>query len=153
MNCLRTVVPCLLAAGCSAMTQAPLAPAPAPSQPLAALGIAWGMIYGPPATTEPARFMPVVRALGGGFTKVNLFWSQLEPEPGRYQLERLDAYLDQLAGPEEGVLALFSSSPWATRTAARLLPPSPAKDLDRYYRFVHQVVTHARGRIRYFQND
>lgn len=142
---LRPLAPLLLAAGCST------APATPPAQPL---GIAWGMIYGPPATATPAGFLPAIRSLGGGFTKVNLTWGQLQPQAdGPYDWELLDAYLDQLQSPEEGMLSLLSASPWATRTSTWFLPPSPARDLERYRRFVGDVVAHARGRIRYFQSD
>ena len=34
-----------------------------------------------------------------------------------------------------------------------LLPPSPAKDPDDYYRFVYDLVKHCKGRVRYWQND
>jgi hypothetical protein len=159
MNHLSTIAPLMLAAGCSTGTHI-AGPLESPDTLVgritlsgSPLGITWGMIYGPPAIKQPARFLPAVKQLGGGFTKVNLFWSQLEPQPGRYDWELLDAYLDQLASPDEGLLALFSASPWATRTSAWFLPPSPAKDLDQYYRFVHEVAVHAKGRVRYFQND
>lgn len=34
-----------------------------------------------------------------------------------------------------------------------MLPPSPAKNPDDYYRFVRAVVARAKGRVRYWQND
>ena len=33
------------------------------------------------------------------------------------------------------------------------LPPSPAKNPDDYYRFVHDTVAHCKGKVRYWQND
>jgi hypothetical protein len=160
MNHISKIAPFILAAGCSTTPTAPPASIPQPAAPLVRLtlagpplGIAWGMIFGPPATQQPPRFLPAVRQLGGGFTKVNLTWGQLEPQEGQYDWELLDAYLDQLSSPDEGLLAILSSSPWGTRVPAWFLPPSPARDLDHYHRFVRDLVTHARGRVRYFQGD
>src|SRR5262249_22453520 len=145
------------AVGWMAAAQGPAPPdaasrVPRITMPGSPLGIAWGMIYGFPLQ-KPVTFMPQVRKLGAGFTKVNLFWSQLEPEKGHYNWQALEPYLDQLQKPEDGLLALFSSSPWATQKSTWVFPPSPAKNLDDYYRFIHDVVAHCNGRIRYFQND
>ena len=122
------------------------------SLPGGPLGIAWGFLYdylGTPAE----RFLPAVRELGGGFTKVYLFWNQLEPEKGRYDWSGVDAFVNQLKSPDEGLVALFSSSLWAVKHPAFLLPPSPARNPDDYYRFVHDLVKHCKGRVRYWQND
>lgn len=97
--------------------------------------------------------MPQVRALGGGFSRVTLYWTQLEPQPNSPRWDGLDAYLGQLATPEEGMLTLASASPWATRTKAAIFPSSPAKDSKAYYAFVRRVVEHCAGRVRYFQAD
>lgn len=43
------------------------------------LGIAWGFLFGY-SGTKAETFMPQVREMGGGFTKVYLFWNQIEPE-------------------------------------------------------------------------
>jgi hypothetical protein len=125
---------------------APVAAAPSP------FGIAWFFLYGTHGVPA-ATFMPQVRELGGGFTKVYLFWQQIEPEPGRYDWTAVDAFLDQLHSPDEGLVSLFTASEWATTKRSSMLPPSPAKDLDAYYRFVFETVKHCRGRVRYWQND
>lgn len=51
------------------------------------------------------------------------------------------------------MVSIFSTSRWATRESALILPPSPAKNADDYFRFIHSVVSHCKGRIRYWQND
>jgi hypothetical protein len=115
-------------------------------------GIAVGFPYG--YQGAPAHsFMPHIRSLGGGFTKVYLFWNQVEPEKGRYDWTTVDTVLAQLRSPEEALVSVFSSSTWATKKASAVLPPSPAKDPDDYYRFVHALVTRCKGRVRYWQND
>jgi len=115
-------------------------------------GIAAGFTYGYQGVKTYA-FMPQVRGLGAGFTKVYLFWNQLEPEKGRYDWSAVDAVLAQLKSPEEALVSIFSSSTWATQRPSALLPPSPAKDPEDYYRFVHALVTRCKGRVRYWQND
>jgi hypothetical protein len=79
---------------------------------------------------------------------VYFYWSQIEPEPGRYTFEAVDAFLDQLDGSEEVWVTVCSSSRWATRQATDFLPPSPAKDPDAYRRFVDRLVRHCAGRVR-----
>lgn len=118
----------------------------------ARFGVAWGFMYGY-GGGKAETFMPELRSLGAGWAKVYLFWNQLEPEKGRYDWTALDAFASQLRSPEEGLVSIFSASQWATRTPVPLLPPSPAKNLDDYYRFVHDAVKRAGGRVRYWQND
>jgi len=116
------------------------------------MGVNWGVVYGfPPAKAEV--FMPQVRQLGAGFTRVTLYWSQLEPEPGIARWDELDKYVDQVESPEEGMLTLASASPWATRTSTWVYPSSPAHDEEVYYAFVRRVVERVQGRVRYFQSD
>jgi hypothetical protein len=122
------------------------------AMPGSPLGIAAGFLYGYQGT--PAyRFMPPLRQLGAGFTKVYFFWNQLEPQKGRYDWTAVDKFVAQLKSPDEGLISIFSSSEWAARTASAMLPPSPAKDPADYYRFVHDLVKHCKGRVRYWQND
>jgi hypothetical protein len=115
------------------------------------LGIVRGISYG--LFGKPDEFMPALRALGAGLVRVYIYWSQVEPEPGRFQFEAVDAFLDQLDGSEEVWVTVCSSSRWATRQATDFLPPSPAKDLDAYRRFVDTLVRHCDGRVRYWQCD
>ncbi|MEV0614767.1 hypothetical protein AB0I81_15665 [Nonomuraea sp. NPDC050404] len=108
-------------------------------------GATYGL-FGPP---EP--FMDQVRALNGRFTRVNLFWSQIEPEPGRFDWTVVDALLGQLQDGDEVWVTVCAASPWATRRATRFLPPSPAKEPTAYERFVGELVRHARGMVRFWQ--
>jgi hypothetical protein len=116
------------------------------------LGIAWGFLYGY-SGAKAETFMPQERDLGAGFTKVYLFWNQIEPEKGHFRWDAVDAFLNQLKSPEEGLISLFSTSTWAVEKPGTMLPPSPAKNPDDYYQFVHAIVAHAKGRVRYWQND
>jgi len=97
--------------------------------------------------------MPQVRELGGGFTKVYPFWNQIEPEKGHFEWDAVDSFLNQLHSPEEGLISLFSTSTWAVEKPGTMLPPSPAKHSDDYYRFVRAVVAHSKGRVRYWLTD
>lgn len=115
------------------------------------LGIVRGISYG--LFGKPDEFMPQVRELGAGLVRVYFYWGQIEPEPGSFRWDVVDAFLEQLDGSEEVWVTLCSSSPWATRQPTAFLPPSPAKDPETYRRFVHAVVSHCRGRVHYWQCD
>jgi hypothetical protein len=115
------------------------------------LGIVRGVSYG--LFGKPDQFLPQLRGLGAGLVRVYVYWSQVEPEPGRYSFEAVDAFLDQLDGSEEAWVTVCSSSRWATRQATEFLPPSPARDLEAYGRFVERLVGHCGGRVRYWQCD
>jgi hypothetical protein len=116
------------------------------------MGVSWGPTYGfPPAMAEP--FLPQARQLGATATRITLYWSQLEPQEGVARWDDLDAYLEQLETPEEGMITLAAASPWATRTNAWVFPSSPAKDGQAYCAFIRRVVEHVCGRVRFFQNE
>src|SRR6266496_5539281 len=93
------------------------------TMPGSPLGVAWGFLYGYMGV-KAEQFMPQVRELGGGFTKIYLTWNQIEPQKGKYDWSALDAFVNQLKAPEDGLISLFSSSQWAVRRPAALLPPS-----------------------------
>ena len=97
--------------------------------------------------------MGQLRELGASLVRVYIYWSQVEPRPGNYNFDVVDAFLDQLDGSEEIWITVCSSSPWATQQATEFLPPSPAKDLGCYYEFVHRLVQHCHGRVRFWQCD
>ncbi|MET8146153.1 hypothetical protein ABZU32_38100 [Sphaerisporangium sp. NPDC005288] len=115
------------------------------------LGVVRGIGYG--LFGPPDAFVPQARALGAGLVRCYVYWGQVEPEPGRFTWTAVDALLDQLDGDEEVWITLCSSSPWATREATDFLPPSPARDLSAYARFVREVVRRCAGRVRYWQCD
>lgn len=115
-------------------------------------GIAWGFLYGY-EDSKVEQFMPQLRGLGAGFTKVYLFWNQIEPKKGQYDWTPVDSFVGQLKSPDEGLIAIFSSSQWAVKKPSAMLPPSLATNLDDYYRFVYDLVKHCNGRVRYWQND
>ena len=116
------------------------------------LGVAWGFVYGY-LNVKPEQFMPQLRQIGGGFTKVGLFWNQIEPQKGRYDWTAVDAFVDQLSSPDEGLIAIVSSSQWAVERPSALFPPAPAKNLEDYHRFIRDLVRHCKGKVRYWQND
>jgi hypothetical protein len=115
------------------------------------LGIVRSISYG--LFGRPDTFVPQLRELGATLVRIYLYWSQIEPEPGQYSFDTVDAFLGQLDGSEEVWVTVCSSSRWATREATDFLPPSPANDPDRYYRFVHRLVRHCAGRVQYWQCD
>jgi hypothetical protein len=110
-------------------------------------GITYGMWGG------AGVFMPAVRDLGARTTRVYIYWSQVEPEPGRFTWDTVDALLAQLIPDDEAWITVSSSSTWATERGSPFLPPSPAKDPARFASFVSELVRHCRGRIRFWQCD
>ncbi len=115
------------------------------------LGVVRGISYG--LFGPPGEFVPQARGLGAGLVRSYLYWGQVEPEPGRYTFQAVDALLSQLDGDEEVWITLCSSSPWATRQPTDFLPPSPAHDQRAYGEFVRRVVRRCAGRVRYWQCD
>ena len=115
------------------------------------LGVVRGISYG--LFAPPDGFVPQARALGAGLLRAYVYWAQVQPEPGRYVWDTVDALLAQLDGDEEVWLTVCSSSPWATRQPTNFLPPSPATDLDAYASFIGELVRHCGGRVRYWQCD
>jgi hypothetical protein len=115
------------------------------------LGVVRGISYG--LFGKPDEFVPQARALGAGLLRAYVYWAQVEPEPGRYVWDTVDALLAQLDGDEEVWITVCSSSTWATRESTNFLPPSPAADIDAYAEFVRRLVGHCAGRVRYWQCD
>lgn len=114
-------------------------------------GVVRGISYG--LFGKPDEFVPQARGLGAGVVRLYVYWGQVEPEPGRYVWDVVDAFLDQLDGSQEVWVTVCSSSLWATRQPTSFLPPSPANDLDAYGEFVRRLVTRCTGRVRYWQCD
>src|SRR5689334_1302624 len=115
------------------------------------LGVVRGISYG--LFGPPGEFGPQARALGAGLVRAYLYWSQVEPEPGQYRWDTVDALLSQFDDDTELWVTLCSSSRWGTRQPTDFLPPSPALDQDAYAGFVRQLVQHCGGRVRYWQCD
>jgi hypothetical protein len=113
------------------------------------LGIARGISYG--LFGPPEQIIEPIRELGAGLVRIYFYWNQVEPNPGVFDWSVVDAFLSQLGGDEEVWVTVCSSSLWATRQPSDFLPPSPAKDDDAYYGFVHALVSHCGGRVQYWQ--
>jgi len=135
----------------AALMSSASAHAAATSEP-SPFGIGWGYLYGQ-LGVKPRPYVGDVRELGGGFSRVILFWDQIEPEKGRFNWSDLDLYVGELRHADEGFVTLYSASKWATRVSAIMMPATPAKDPDDYYRFVYETVSRYRGRVRYWGND
>ncbi|WP_040754361.1 hypothetical protein, partial [Nocardia transvalensis] len=113
------------------------------------LGVAHGTTFG--LFGPPGEFVPQARALGARIVRINIYWTQVEPEPGTYAWEAVDALLDQLDDGDEAWVTVVSSSRWATRHPTGWLPASPALDPDRYVRFVGALAGRRPGAIRFWQ--
>jgi hypothetical protein len=110
-------------------------------------GISYG-VFGP-----PDGFAGPARDLGAGLLRLYVYWNQVQPRPGLYVWDTVDAILSQVDEDIELWLTVCSSSVWATRRPTDFLPPSPAHDLSAYGRFVEALVGHCAGRVRFWQCD
>src|SRR5690348_745574 len=100
------------------------------------LGVVRGISYG--LFGKPDEFVEAARSLGAGLVRGYVYWGQVEPEPGRYEWDAVDALVSQVDGVDLWI-TLCSSSPWATRQPTSFLPPSPARDPAAYAEFVRRV--------------
>ena len=72
-------------------------------------GVATGFLYGCQGV-DAYDFMPQLRQLDGGFTKVYLFWNQVEPEKGKDEWRAVDRFVEQLGSPGEGLIGIDRKS-------------------------------------------
>ena len=113
------------------------------------LGVVRGIQYG--LIAPPDQFAPQARDLGAGLLRVFFYWSQLEPEPGRYDWIAVDAILDQTDAETELWFMIGSASPWGASRATDFLPASPATDPQAYARMLQALVEHCSGRVTWWQ--
>ncbi|MET9242702.1 hypothetical protein [Nonomuraea sp. NPDC003709] len=113
------------------------------------LGVVRGLQYG--LVEKPDTFAPQARELGAGLVRVFFYWSQLEPEPGRHDWSAVDAVLGQFDDDTELWFTLGAASPWGSTRSTDLLPASPPLDPAAYAATLRALVTHCRGRVRYWQ--
>ncbi|NEW48175.1 hypothetical protein [Nocardia cyriacigeorgica] len=113
------------------------------------LGVVRGTTYG--LFGAPGEFVPQARALGARIVRVNIYWAQVEPEPGQFVWDAVDALLDQLDERDEAWVTVCCSSRWATQRRTGWLPAAPAVDIDRYRRFVGELASRRPGAVRFWQ--
>lgn len=75
------------------------------------------------------------------------YWSQLEPEPGRYDWTAVDAFPRQTDADTELRIMIGASSPLATARSTDFLPASPRLELRAYARMISSLVQHCNGRF------
>lgn len=87
-----------------------------------------------------------------GFTWMQVPWSLLEPEKGRFSWETADRVLQDAldCGLEVGV-HVHARSPWATLPTppyvGRTPPSTPPKNLEDYYDFLYAVASRYKGKV------
>lgn len=113
------------------------------------LGVARGIQYG--LIAEPDKFAARAEQLGARLLRVFFYWSQLEPEPGRFDWTAVDALLAQVDDDTELWFMIGASSPWATACSTDFLPASPPLDRHAYARMIGSLVEHCDGRVRWWQ--
>ena len=79
------------------------------------IGVVRGVSYG--LFGDPDPFVEQAADLGATVVRVYVYWSQVEPEAGRFDFSVVDHLLAQLTGDggrPELWLTVCSASPWAT---------------------------------------
>src|ERR1700756_1982648 len=88
------------------------------------MGIARGVSYG--LFGPPDALVCPTRALGAGLVRVYIYWSQVQPEPERWDWTAVDSVLTQLTGQEEVWVTVCLARPGrrvSLRTSCRHRPP------------------------------
>ena len=146
MNCARLVLMefVLLAAAAGAMA----GDAPNPNEKWSPFGI--GSCHTNNTSAEAnARWVPKLTAIGiTNHRTPHTGWSAVEPEEGKFTWDTLDAqmkYLDEQHLAYGGILA--GNPAWLKDKTGGL----PVKNLDKWSKYVSEVVKHAKGRIKYWE--
>jgi hypothetical protein len=108
------------------------------------LALAFGETY------KGEEFASYLRELHVNRTKFFLHWLQIEPSRDEYTFDLIDAFLDQLEPGEEPLVTIFTSSDWAAEGVGKGFPPL---DYDEYYEFIYTLVSHCKGKVKYWQRD
>lgn len=89
--------------------------------------------------------LAIARDAGAKFIRFDLLWYQAEPNPGTYDFRKLDAVLASTAQAKlEPLLIIGGPYPkWITGV--------PADHLNEYLALVRAVVSHTKGKVRFFE--
>jgi hypothetical protein len=113
------------------------------------LGVVRGIQYG--LVDKPDAFAQQARDLGAGLVRMFFYWSQLEPERGRYDWSAVDAVLDQIDEDTELWFVVSAASLWGSTRSTDLFPGSPPTDPEAYEAMLRALVTHCAGRVQFWQ--
>lgn len=130
---------------------------PTPRMPLPVMpeGFRWGITWHPDALRATGRSLaPQLQALdelGVGLERLDVRWSELEPEPGRFRSEELPFYralvARAVAHGRQVKLNLGSYPPWALAQ----LRSEPEAFFASYQAYVTRVVRAMGPAVRYYQ--
>lgn len=122
---------------------------PAPAETPSPFGIGSCHVNGR-SVEDFRRWVPRTHEIGiRSHRSLMTTWGAVEPEPGKWRWENVDAQWSYLheRGIETGALLLGCPS-WNTKVAPGHLP---SNDVTGWSEYVKQTVTHFRGRIRRFE--
>lgn len=98
-------------------------------------------------STDLARWVPEMKSIGVSTTRsANAYWHELEVRPGQWDWRALDDQVGYLVRQNMAFGVLLLGNPaWNTRDAQGTLP---VNNLDGWTRYVTQVTTRLRGKVR-----
>lgn len=99
--------------------------------------------YGDDRVTRAAALM---REAGVGFVRMDFLWSDIEPEPGRFEWGRYERILSTLRGQGLSQMGVLAYSP-SWRSGHWNQPP----DILSYVRYAREVVRRFKDRVRHWQ--
>lgn len=106
------------------------------------LGVAHGYFY------KGERFLHFIRDLHIDSTHINIRWEEIERRKGGYNWTAVDDFVKQLRKGDRALIRIQSTSRWGTKGIG-LLP----RDLERYSRFIGNLVSRTEGKVKYYEID
>jgi len=98
---------------------------------------------------DVASIVAQVESLDMSWVKVEVLWRDLEPAPGEYAFDQLDAVVDALTQADLSVLFMVWAAPdWARSSAEENGPPD---DFSAYAGFVRLLADRYRGRVNAYE--
>jgi hypothetical protein len=119
-------------------------PLPEKTRDFRRFGVAYGVHF------KGSEFMSHLHDLNVKRTKIYLYWHDLEPENDVYDFSLVDDLIAQLGSKDEVLLSIFTSSEWGAEGVGKGFPPL---DYNEYYKFMYDLASHCKGRVKYWQRD
>ena len=147
---LRAVVGCLILT-CVSAAQTNLEP-PQSTIPDAFFGMHIHGIAVPRPYTGKLTAWPSVKVGSWRLLDAYVKWSDLEPQPGKWEFQRLDKYVDVAQQHSVDILLPLLGSPdWASAGKGKDAGIAPPKNMEDWRVFVRTVATRYKGRIHTYE--
>ena len=128
---------------------APSSAAPPPG-PTVGHGFGFGMQVD--ANSDYPRALSLLRNAGFGWSKIQVRWEDLEPQPGNVNWGYLDRLVDQTrATGAQLMFSVVTAPAWARPGDADLHDPGPPQDPGTYANFIGRMASRYAGRVQAYE--